>query len=302
MSRGIGAGCLAAAILLFVAVEARAGDPAIQEPNGLFMIELGYQKAGTGNADRVFNGVGEPGNGFHQCTNNSCGGAPLGETIIFGDPNGGPSGFAGYGGGQFAMPVGHSFGLQADGELGGLSGAGVGSATLHGFWADPATGLVGPMINYTAMADAGYLRAGAEGQFYWNDFTFYGNAGYQWADNGDKLLVGSGVFGCGYAAWYPTQSLMLLVGGGAAAGEGIGFGQVEWQAFERRAPGLSFFAEGFAGSDDSAGAFAGMRYHFGAGNTLEMRHRHELPLRQTACGMEQFTSPGADIFNIYEIE
>ena len=301
MSRGFGAGCLAAAILLFAAVEARAGDPAIQEPNGLFMIELGYQQTGTGNGDRVFNGTGTPGVDFHECTNNNCGTNPLFETLIFG-AQGSHSGFAGYGGGQFALPVGHSFGLQADGKLGGFQGAGGGDATLHGFWADPATGLAGPMINYTAMADAGYFRAGAEGQFYWNDFTFYGNAGYQWGDNGDKLLVDSGVFGCGYAAWYPIQSLLLLAGGGAAAGEGMGFGQVEWQAFEQRAPGLSFFAEGFAGSNDSAGAFAGMRYHFGAGNTLEMRHRHELPLRQTACGMEQFGSPGADIFNIYSIE
>ncbi len=301
MSRGIGAGCLAAAVLLFANDGARAGDPAIREPNGLFMVKLGYERAGAGDGNRVFNGTGSI-DDFRQCRNNDCEGHSLVDSIVVGDPNGAPSGFAGLGGGQFALPVGHSFGLQTDGELGGFHGAGAGDATLHAFWAGPAIGLAGPVVNCTALSDAGYLRAGGEGQFYWNDVTFYGSAGYQWADSGDKLLVDSGPFGCGYVAWYPFQSLMLLAGGGTAAGEGAGFGQAEWRAFEQRAPGFSFVAEGFAGSDDSAGAFAGMRYHFGTGNSLEMRHRHELPLRQTSCGMEQFSAPGADIFNVYAIE
>jgi hypothetical protein len=54
-----------------------------------------------------------------------------------------------------------------------------------------------------------------------------------------------------------------------------------------------------AGSDDSIAAFAGFRYHFGAGNSLEMRHRHELPLRDTLCGMEQFQAPGPNIINVF---
>jgi hypothetical protein len=149
------------------------------------------------------------------------------------------------------------------------------------------------------LGDAGYLRAALEGQFYWKDFTFYGNGGYQWANSGENINVDSGVVGCGYVAYYPMESLMLLAGGGGGTGQFGGFGQVEWQAFEKSAPGASFFVEGMAGSDDSQAAFAGFRYHFGAGNPLETRHRHELPLRETLCGFEQFTAPGADTFNIF---
>jgi hypothetical protein len=177
MFRGIGAGCLLAAIAtLYSTAPARAGDPAIAETNGLFSIELGYQRAGQSGEDNVFNGVGVPGDNFHECLNNDCSGLPLAETIILGS-KAGKSGFAGYGGGQIAMPLGHDFGLQADGELGGFKGAGGGDFTVHVFRGDPAVGLVGPMVNYRALGDAGYFRAAAEGQFYWRDFTFYGNGG-----------------------------------------------------------------------------------------------------------------------------
>jgi hypothetical protein len=57
-----------------------------------------------------------------------------------------------------------------------------------------------------------------------------------------------------------------------------------------------------AGTDSSAAAFAGVQFHFGAGHSLEMRHRHELPLRDTACGTEQFNQVGATIFHIFELE
>jgi hypothetical protein len=115
----------------------------------------------------------------------------------------------------------------------------------------------------------------------------------------DKINVDSGIVGCGYVAYYPMESLMLLAAGGGGAGQFGGFGQVEWQAFEKSAPGASFFVEGMAGTDNSQAAFAGFRYHFGAGNPLEVRHRHELPLRDTLCGFEQFTAPGADTFKIF---
>jgi hypothetical protein len=301
MLRGIGARCLmATAVMLLGVVQARAGGPAIQEPNGLFGIKLGYAQVGRSGGGQVLNGVFNGGQ-FIECLNNDCGSTSFGRTIIMGG-KGQVSGFSAYGGTQAALPLGHDFGLQFDGELGGLQGAGGGDATLHLFRGDPAVGLVGPLINYLALGDAGYLRAALEGQFYWKDATFYGNAGYQWANNGNDINVGSGIAGCGYVAYYPVESLMLLAGGGGGPGEAAGYGQVEWQAFRHGAPGVSFFAEGMVGTDDSAAAFAGLRYHFGAGNSLEMRHRHELPLRDTLCGMEQFTAPGSTTLNIFPIE
>ncbi len=304
MSRGIWARCLVAAIGTFLsAAQARAGDPAIAETNGLFGIELGYLQTGRDGGGQVINGMIGLDGQFHQCPGNDC--SSPNTRFVSSTTAGGAgqrSGFAGFGGGEFAMPLGHDFGAQLDGELGGFQGGGGGDATLHLFRGDPATGLFGPLINYTALADAGYLRAAAEVQFYWKDFTFYGNGGYQWADSGVNLNVDSGIVGCGYVAFYPMDSLMLLAGGGGGAGEFGGFGQIEWQPFEHRDPGATLFVEAIAGNDESAAAFAGFRYHFGAGNSLEMRHRHELPLRNTLCGFEQFRAAGPTTLNTFIIK
>jgi hypothetical protein len=299
MIKGIGVVYLAAAIVtLSFTLPARAGDPAIEDPNGLFSLKLGYQRAATGSGDQIINGTGVPGINFQQCPNNNCLNEQLFRTEIFGN-QGIMSGFAGYGGTQGALPLGHDFGAQFDGELGGFDASGGGDATLHLFRADPAIGLVGPMVSYRALGDAGYLRAGGEAQYYWGDLTIYGNAAYQWANDGNTLTVDSGLVGCGYLAYYPMDSLMLLAGGGGGAGEGAGFGQIEWQPFQQHTPGLSLYVEGMAGTDSSAAAFAGVQFHFGAGHSLEMRHRHELPLRNTACGIEQFNAGGATVLNIF---
>ncbi len=299
MLRGVWRRCLLAALFsAFALAPARAGDPAIQETNGLLGAKFGYLRSAKGPDGTVLNGVIDSNGVFRQCQNNDCETISFGRTVFSGG-QGQKAGFAAFGGGQFAMPVGHDFGLQADGELGGFVGGGGGNAALHFFRGDPAVGLVGALVDYRALGDAGYFRAAAEGQFYWKDVTLYGNAGYQWARSGTDLTAGDGVVGCGYAAWYPVDSVMLLAGGGGGAGEFGGFGQVEWQAFQQRVPGFSLFAEGMAGSDDSIAAFGGIRFHFGAGNSLEMRHRHELPLRDTLCGMEQFAAPAPDIFNIF---
>ena len=59
-------------------------------------------------------------------------------------------------------------------------------------------------------------------------------------------------------------------------------------------------SRGWPAADDSIAAFAGFRYHFGAGNSLEMRHRHELPLREHALRHGAVRGmPGSDIINVF---
>ena len=263
-------------------------------------VKLGYLQLGQRGEGLVENRIDR---GFSSlpCPNNFC--DPSIYTLFRSTTSGGAglSGFSAFGDVQGAMALGHDFGAQFNGELGGTNGAGGGDAAVHVFRGDPAIGLVGPLVDYRALGDAAYLRAALEGQFYWKDFTFYGNAGYQWADGGQDINVASGIVGCGNVSYYPTESLMLLAGGGGGTGEAAGYAQVEWQAFPQRAPAASFIAEGMMGTDDSAGAYVGFRYHFGAANSLEMRHRHELPLRDTLCGMEQFTTPGRDTQNLFVV-
>ena len=125
MLRGFGERCLLAMLFSAIALtSARAGDPAIEEPNGLFGAKLGYQQSGAGGGGSVLNGFFE-GGVFRQCLNNDCGSISFGRTIVSGS-KGQQSGFSAYGGGQFAMPLGHDFGAQLDGELGGFSRRGRG--------------------------------------------------------------------------------------------------------------------------------------------------------------------------------
>lgn len=304
MSKGFWARRLMAALFLaFVSIgsicPARAGDPAISETNGLVGFELGYLRDGRNGGGNAVNGEVRFDGKFHPCPNNSCSG-PLRSSEVTGG-QGQFSGFAGFGSGQMATPLGHDFGLQLDGDLGGVHGGGAVDATAHLFRADPAVGLFGPLVDYHRLGDAGYFRAGLEGQLYFQDFTLHGDAGYQWAQDGEAVEVGEAAYGCGYVAFYPVQTLMLLAGGGGGAGESAGFGQLEWQPSQARMPGFSLFAEGMAGTDDSVAAFVGLHYHFGAANSLEMRHRHELLLRETLCGREQFSAPGANIRNVFRV-
>jgi hypothetical protein len=137
-----GRGLFAAFVLLLSAANARAGDPAIAEPNGLFTVKLGYAQVGQNGGGDVLNGVIDEFTGlFRQCTNNDCGSTSFGRTLIQGG-QGQLSGFSGFGGAQGALPLGHDFGLQLDGELGGIGGGrrngGGGDATLHLFRGDPA--------------------------------------------------------------------------------------------------------------------------------------------------------------------
>jgi hypothetical protein len=277
---------------------ASADGPAISEMNGLVGSELGYLRDGR-NGGTVTNGsIGRDGV-FRQCPNNDCISGRYRFSRFIGG-GGQRSGFAGFGGGQAAIPLGHDFGLQLDGDLGGVHGGGAADAAVHLFRGDPDIGLIGPSVDYRKFGDADYLRLELEGQFYLRDFTFHGDVGYQWGQDGQTINAGDGAVGCGYVAFYPVQTLMLLAGGGGGVGEGAGFGQIEWQPSQARIPGLSFFAEGMAGTHGSGGAFAGLRYHFGAGSNLETRHRHELLVRDTPCGREQFTAPGTNILNIFD--
>ena len=114
--------CLLAVLVVALWTSAvRAGDPAIQEPNGLFGVNLGYLQTGSNGGGSVINGYFGSDGMFHQCTNNNCGSTSFGRTISSGG-KGQLSGFAGYGRGQFAMPIGHDFGGQVDGDLGGVAG------------------------------------------------------------------------------------------------------------------------------------------------------------------------------------
>ena len=94
--------------------------------------------------------------------------------------------------GSFTVPLGTSFGLQADGAVGTIDDIVMGGGGLHLFTRDPSRYLLGVYGSYHTWDDINIWRAAAEGELYLNRFTFSGIAGYESVDvpsTLDGLLV-----------------------------------------------------------------------------------------------------------------
>jgi hypothetical protein len=81
--------------------------------------------------------------------------------------------------GSFAVPLGHSFGLQADGAFGEIDSHPAGGGGLHLFARDPSHYLLGVYGSYHTWESVDVWRAAAEGEVYINRFSISGIAGYE---------------------------------------------------------------------------------------------------------------------------
>ena len=186
--------------------------------------------------------------------------------------------------GSVAVPISGQFGAQVDGILADYSASDTYGIGLHGFWRDPEVGLAGFVVSHMDIGGTDINRYAAEGEYYLNNLTFAGTAGYQ---SGDSLETG---FGAADIRWYATDDLMFEIGGSAISQARVGHIGVEWKAPVRFA-GVSLFADGAIGTDSYDHVIGGIRIYFGGGDkSLKRRHREDDPINSLVTGVTSAVS------------
>ncbi len=183
------------------------------------------------------------------------------------------------------IPLGRSFGAQADFASGLVHDRSLVGVAGQGFWRDPDRGLLGIFSSHlervapeqNTMIHAN--RIGGEAEYYRGQFTASLAAG------GQSGQVKKGAFAAVTIAWYPNGNLRLRIGADIHPGPShvvLGF---ENQLGAGTLSALSVFADvGISdGNGQEAGqkngyAYTGLRYYFGpAQKSLIQRHREDDP-------------------------
>jgi hypothetical protein len=170
------------------------------------------------------------------------------------------------------VPLGGSFGFQADGLAGGIRTVGLYGGGAHLFWRDPSRALFGIYAGETHFDIAGgfnYRQIAAEAEWYAGSVTLRGLAG---SEGGD---VSSRFFDRADIVWYPDDNLSLSVGQRYMIGTNAASGEIEYQF-----PGsnLALFAQGRLGEHDTNGIWAGLTLFLGSeGKALIDRARQDDP-------------------------
>lgn len=186
--------------------------------------------------------------------------------------------------GSIAVPISGQFGAQVDGILADYSASDTYGVGLHGFWRDPDIGLASIVVSHTDVGGTDINRYAVEGEYYLNNLTFAGMAGYQ---SGDSLETG---FGGVDIRWYATDDQMVEIGGSAISSARAGHIGVEWRAPVQFA-GVSLFADGGYGTDSYDHIIGGIRIYFGGGDkSLKRRHREDDPINSLVTGVSSAVS------------
>lgn len=173
--------------------------------------------------------------------------------------------------GKVTIPLGQSFGAQAEAGFGLHEYYGVGG---HLFWRDPSWAMAGVFVSHDSTEQVELTRVGAEADFYLGNFTVGGRVGHQSGD------AGEGTYGSVDVSFYVTPNLAARGGVEFEPDDGrdtVGRLGFEWQPAVDSSPGLSVFADGEWG-DDYDHVRAGLKIHFGTdGMTLIDRERRADP-------------------------
>jgi hypothetical protein len=120
--------------------------------------------------------------------------------------------------GSYTVPLGHSFGLQADGALGRIDEDTMAGGGLHLFTRDPSSYLLGLYGSYHAWNSVDIWRAATEFQLYVRQFSLDGLAGFESVNvptTAGSPVVGTSdnlAFGQIDLAYYPIDYLKLTIG------------------------------------------------------------------------------------------
>lgn len=181
-----------------------------------------------------------------------------------------------YGAGTLSIPLGTTFGFQADVAATHMFGdTGIGT-TGHLFTRDPNSYLLGVIGGFGDAGDANALWAGGEAELYMNNISFELAGGYMNVDpNGapskDKAFV------MGDLGFYATDNFRLSLGASSVAGFESVHGGFEYLLADMP---LSLKADLRVGEDNFVAAKAGLSFYFGgneANKSLIRRHREDDP-------------------------
>jgi hypothetical protein len=188
--------------------------------------------------------------------------------------------------GSYTIPLGHSFGLQADGALGNIADNMMGGGGVHLFTRDPSTYLLGVYGSYHTWDSIDIWRLAGEFQLYLDRYSLDGLAGYEGvrlpATNGALVLLDPNddhFFGQVDLSFYPVPDLRLYggyryVNETSLAGAGIEY-------LMRGVAPVSAFAKADFGDQQYNRITAGLRIYLNGDKSLIDRHRTEDPENYT---------------------
>ncbi len=182
---------------------------------------------------------------------------------------------------SITLPVTHQFGFQADALYSRISDLNFYGGAGHLFWRDPGIGLLGLTGGYLyrdGMDNINTYQVGAEGQFYYKQFTFgffggIGSIDYKFSapfiDTDPTRFVGRVS-----ADYYLLENLRVGASYTTAFENNLGRGEIEYQT---PINGLAITGEVAVGNHGYDDWLIGMRYYFGGKKTLRERQRQDDP-------------------------
>ncbi len=162
--------------------------------------------------------------------------------------------------------------IKAEGQGNSLLGNDGYGGKVQAWWELPGLGLIGVFAENARSDSLTQRRYVAFGELIVLGFTVRGQAGYVPGDRTATNEVDGGFFGLASGGWYPSDQLGLNIGGATQAGEGLGFGNVEWMP-GFMPPGTSITFDGGAGGNGFLIGVVGVRVTFGPGAGTTVRGR-----------------------------
>ncbi|MBL8791043.1 MAG: hypothetical protein JNM45_11120 [Rhizobiales bacterium] len=184
-----------------------------------------------------------------------------------------------YGGAALSIPLGETFGLQADVTAMNTFDETAYGGTLHFFTRNPDSHLLGAVGGYVDTGNGHMLWGGGEGEAYLGNVTLRAIAGLS-----DSKVSGSGsdtdFLGIAEASFYATDNLRFSAEVSTVTRfESVNIG-MEWLLQDQLNMPLAFHAAAAIGEDGYVAAAAGLNFYFGGNDStksLIRRHREDDP-------------------------
>ncbi len=171
--------------------------------------------------------------------------------------------------GSYTLPLGHAFGLQADGALGRIDQGTMGGGGLHLFTRDPSRYLLGLYGSYHTWESIDIWRAAAEVQLYAGRFSLDGLGGYESVavpETIGGLTVldphDDHVFGQVDLAYYPIDDLKVYGGYRYVNEASLGAAGIEYLMRADDSP-ISIFAKADFGEEQYNRITGGVKFYLG---------------------------------------